>query len=181
MMESVSDRRRRQVEYERPVDVLKELAMTDDLTGLPNRRFVMEELTKMLSESRNSGESVIVILIDLNGFKKVNDRKGHLEGDEVLRRAARALKRAVRCGDILGRYGGDEFIFLKTGAREEALRLVHRTISAVREDTGLELCAGLGCSAGGGDSPEELLEAADLDLRKGKRSFYGAKCVAWGR
>lgn len=166
------------VEHERLTDGWKELAMTDYLTGLYNRRFVMQNLTRMLVDSRVTGRPVTVILIDLDGFKDVNDSSGHLEGDRVLCEAAQALKSAMRRTDILGRYGGDEFILLKASDRTAAVRLVNRAIAAVRENTGLALCAGIGCWPQDGTSPEELIEAADARLLKLKRSHHDAKSLA---
>lgn len=174
-------RRRVRIEGERRAAAWKELAMTDPLTGLHNRRFIMEKLTRMLADSRATGAPATVILIDLDGFKNVNDRHGHLEGDRVLCRAAQALQRSMRGTDLLGRYGGDEFILLKAADRGAAVRLVNRAIATVRNTAGLELCAGMGCFPEDGSSPEELLRAADTLLMNVKRSHHDPKSSARGR
>lgn len=171
-------RHRAQIESERRADAWKELAMKDYLTGLYNRRFVMQELARMLADSRVTGQPVTVILIDLDGFKDVNDSSGHLEGDRVLCQAAQALKGAMRRTDVLGRYGGDEFILLKAADRAAAVRLVNRAIAAVHENTGLALCAGIGCWPQDGTSPEDLIDAADTRLLALKRRSHETKSLA---
>lgn len=89
-------------------------ALTDPLTGVPNRRAIKRELQRMLSDSERSGATVYVAFIDLDGFKAINDRHGHDAGDRFLIAVARALSAGLREGDFLGRYGGDEFIVFGT-------------------------------------------------------------------
>ncbi|MGY1651075.1 diguanylate cyclase domain-containing protein [Geodermatophilus sp. SYSU D01119] len=91
------------------------LAHHDPLTGLPNRAHVLEHLHLELRRARRSGTSVAAVMLDLNGFKAVNDRFGHATGDAALVGAARRLRSAVRAGDLLGRLGGDEFLVVLTG------------------------------------------------------------------
>ncbi len=93
-------------------------ALQDPLTGLPNRRHLDERLATELAASLRHGRPVALLLADLDHFKAVNDRHGHLAGDEVLRTTAAALRDTVRREDVLGRYGGEEFAVV---ARETAL------------------------------------------------------------
>ncbi|MGY2080061.1 EAL domain-containing protein [Modestobacter sp. SYSU DS0657] len=91
------------------------LAHHDELTGLPNRAHVLEHLDLELRRARRSGSTVAVVLIDLNGFKAINDRFGHAVGDAALVGAANRLRGALRAGDLLGRLGGDEFLAVLAG------------------------------------------------------------------
>ncbi len=86
------------------------LAYHDELTGLPNRAQVLEHLDLELRRARRSGKSVATVMLDLDGFKAINDRLGHAAGDSALVWAAGRLRSAVRSGDLLGRLGGDEFL-----------------------------------------------------------------------
>lgn len=109
---------RRIVEMNRVIEEknrqLEAAARTDFLTGLPNRRAVEEYATKQLGGALRHGFPLWVILADLNKFKEVNDRYGHLAGDEVLKRFATIVRKNTRSSDICGRLGGDEFILVVT-------------------------------------------------------------------
>ena len=93
---------------------LERLSATDDLTGLDNRRSVMDHLRRHLAAARRHGETGILALCDLDGFKPVNDRHGHPAGDAVLRHFATLMRRNVRETDVVGRLGGDEFAIILT-------------------------------------------------------------------
>lgn len=107
----------RQIERERLLERLRREnlefeghALTDPLTGIPNRRALMRELRRALSDSERSGAMVHVAFIDLDGFKAINDRHGHDAGDRFLIAVARSISAGLRDGDFLARYGGDEFV-----------------------------------------------------------------------
>jgi diguanylate cyclase (GGDEF)-like protein len=91
------------------------LAHHDELTALPNRAHLLEHLDLELRRARRSGGSVAAVLLDLNGFKAINDRLGHAVGDSALVWAAGRLRSVVRSGDLLGRLGGDEFLVVLAG------------------------------------------------------------------
>ncbi|MGY1839444.1 MULTISPECIES: diguanylate cyclase domain-containing protein [unclassified Modestobacter] len=91
------------------------LAHHDELTGLPNRSHLLEHLDLELRRAQRGGTSVAAVLIDLNGFKAINDRFGHAVGDAALVGAASRLRGAIRAGDLLGRLGGDEFLVVLAG------------------------------------------------------------------
>ncbi|WP_260986141.1 diguanylate cyclase domain-containing protein [Bordetella genomosp. 13] len=90
-------------------------AMTDTLTGLPNRRSLFESLQRLLAQGVNQGASVLVGVIDLDGFKGINDTYGHQCGDQFLQQIAATLTGALGPGDVLGRIGGDEFVVAGPG------------------------------------------------------------------
>lgn len=87
-------------------------ARHDPLTELPNRRYLVEEMSRMLGHAARTGETVYVAFIDLDGFKKINDQYGHDTGDDFLQEIARRLQSAARSGDLPARYGGDEFVLV---------------------------------------------------------------------
>lgn len=95
---------------------LAALAMTDPLTELANRRAISDELPRMLAQAKRTGTFVLVCVIDLDGFKAINDTRGHHVGDEFLRAMGRRLASTIRAVDMVGRVGGDEFVVLAPGA-----------------------------------------------------------------
>lgn len=106
----------------------------DELTGLPNRRLLWEHLELALSGLERGGQSLAMLLCDLDRFKAVNDTCGHAAGDDLLRQVSRRLGAAVRPGDVLARYGGDEFVVLCAGLSEaDAAALVERLHAAVAD------------------------------------------------
>ncbi|MDI3317957.1 MAG: GGDEF domain-containing protein [Bacillota bacterium] len=104
-------------------------AMTDELTGLANRRHFFQQLRQELERSARSGRPTSLVLFDADGFKLVNDRVGHPVGDRVLAAAARAMAEAVRLSDLPARYGGDEFILLLPETEERTARAVAERVA----------------------------------------------------
>ena len=116
-------------------------ARTDELTGLLNRNAWDEELERELARAERDGRPLCVVMLDIDHFKRFNDREGHLAGDEVLKDSARSWRAELRVTDQLGRYGGDEFMALLPGCTvADGHRLVERLGSAT--------AAGQTCSAG---------------------------------
>lgn len=109
------DRERMVNELQRANEELKVLALTDWLTGLPNRRALMIELRRALARAQRASNWVMVGAIDLDGFKRINDDLGHEAGDAFLREITLALTSSLRAGDVLGRLGGDEFAVVMSG------------------------------------------------------------------
>ena len=102
-------------------------AVTDPLTGLPNRNLLFERLSQELSRSRRTGQPCALAILDLDNFKAFNDRFGHLAGDQFLRVVANAIQRATRDTDLVARYGGEEFVIvLPASDREIATRCLER-------------------------------------------------------
>lgn len=94
---------------------LTKLALTDPLTGLPNRRAVLSDISRMFDLAQRENRFVLIGVIDLDDFKQINDTYGHLAGDEFLQGVANQLKQALRSSDVIGRAGGDEFIVIALG------------------------------------------------------------------
>lgn len=100
------------IEVARLYEQLKDLAAVDSLTGLANRRHFLERLDSEISRSRRRGHTLSIALLDLDGFKGINDAYGHIVGDDVLRQVAQSLGCGVRESDLVARFGGDEFVLL---------------------------------------------------------------------
>ena len=147
-------------------------ARRDALTGLANKRSFDEHLTATLARARTARGSVSLVLFDLDDFKQVNDRHGHLVGDEVLREVGRVLLRVVRAGDEIFRVGGEEFALIIGGGVEPAARVAERVRTALAEQQrGHELptiSAGVAGFPAHAPSGEELLRKADVALYAAK-------------
>jgi diguanylate cyclase (GGDEF)-like protein/putative nucleotidyltransferase with HDIG domain len=161
------------VQLMREVQQHAELALTDPLTGLANRRTLQWRLEEELAHAERNGEPLGLLYLDLNGFKRVNDTFGHRVGDRVLVQVARVLEGAVRRYDLIARVGGDEFVIMAPGLREEnAAQLAGRLQTAVtRAQLPLSLRLSLGwvIAPRDGSTPGELLDVADSGLFEQKR------------
>ena len=115
---------------------LQAMALTDELTGLSNRRQVMARLEEEFQRAIRLGESICLISLDIDHFKKINDTYGHPFGDLVLKRVAERLQNSVRPYDIVGRVGGEEFLIVApASSADEAVSLAGRIITAIRQET----------------------------------------------
>lgn len=154
-------------------DRLEALANEDDLTGLPNRRRFLIELERHLNAEPGRG---VVLMLDVDGLKHINDVHGHAAGDRFIVELGRRMQTAVRDGDILARLRGDEFaVLMRTGAAEQAVQRVEALLRAVSErefDVGPGLTAT--ASVGGlvlraGTNTDTVLRQADAALYEAKR------------
>jgi diguanylate cyclase (GGDEF)-like protein len=151
---------------------LEELAVRDPLTGVGNYRLLTERLDYEILRHRRSGKSLTVMLLDLNGFKHVNDTYGHLIGDRVLCEVADALSAATRAQDTLARQGGDEFSILAPETNDEGARvLATRAQQAVAAATNSAVTISVGWATHPMPTadPSRLLALADEQLRRAKR------------
>lgn len=156
---------------------LERLAETDELTGLLNRRGFQRELHCAVASARRYDEHGVLVYVDLDGFKPVNDTYGHAAGDEVLRRVGRVLHDNVRETDFVGRMGGDEFAILLSRTswddglkRAEALDRVLNDTYVSWEGRMIAVRASLGFQVyGPRDDGHDLLNRADEDMYNTKR------------
>jgi diguanylate cyclase (GGDEF)-like protein len=151
------------------------LAGTDHLTGVANPRSLALHLERELSRAKRERSTIGVLLCDLNGFKQVNDRFGHLKGNEVLQRVARGLKEICRGSDYLARLGGDEFVVVVPGLNEDLESYVAR-LEAVTVQAGWAVCGeqclslsvGIAIYPADGEDPKSLLAEADRRMYQAK-------------
>jgi two-component system, cell cycle response regulator len=184
--QELAARARTQIKRKRYTDFLRnnldhslELAVTDQLTGLHNRRYMEGQLEALVNRSARGGEPVGALLIDLDHFKQINDNFGHDVGDEVLREFALRLATNVRAVDLPCRYGGEEFVVIMpdtslASAERIAERIrLHVAGSPFRVDGGKELLSvtisiGVAATVGADDKPAALLKRADAAVYEAK-------------
>jgi diguanylate cyclase len=157
-------------------DALHSLAVTDSLTGLPNRRGLADLLSGALAQS-SAARATAVFLLDLDGFKAVNDRLGHEAGDEVLVGVAGRLRSLLRSSDAVARLGGDEFVVVASGLAgdADAQALGRKLLDGFREPFGVagQRCS-IGLTIGYALAPLDAREADDL-LRRADEAMYAGK------
>jgi len=158
---------------------LSALARTDALTGLANRRHWREVADWQLEAARAAGRRLGVLFVDLDHFKQINDQRGHAAGDQLLKLVAQRLRAVLRDGDLVARFGGDEFVVLiaELASREDAGIVGRKLIEAIGEAFVLDgLPAHVGLSVGAavfpddGDDARALLQAADNALYAAKEN-----------
>jgi diguanylate cyclase (GGDEF)-like protein/PAS domain S-box-containing protein len=169
-------------------ETLRMQSIQDPLTGLYNRRFMHEFLNRQLERARRHGQSLSVLMIDVDHLKMTNDTFGHEAGDELIKDVARVLTAAIRGGDVACRFGGDEFTIVATDAGlEEAAALADRLRTALRElapGIGLDpqhrpdLSIGVAAAPDHGWDAEILLRLADEALYRAKDQGRGRVAVA---
>lgn len=166
---------------------LRQRALHDSMTGLPNRALLNDRMEWLLSEARRQNKMFAVVAMDLDGFKKANDAFGHLAGDELLKEVARRIKGCVREEDTVGRTGGDEFVLIlpELNTPAEAQQVCERIMDAIRRpiliqghDIYVSSSVGIAVFPEHGASASELMQHADqamyLSKHHGKNrlSFY---------
>ena len=174
----------RTTELSRANKDLKQLALTDVLTGLPNRRHAIQQLSLLWKESLEHGSALSCMMIDADHFKEVNDQHGHDAGDNVLQALARTLQHSVRNDDIVCRLGGDEFFIIcphtdKKGGLIVA-NFVHQAVSTMRIAVGSghwigSISVGLASYTPNMSTHDELMKLADQGVYAAKMD--GKNCV----
>jgi diguanylate cyclase (GGDEF)-like protein len=168
---------------------LHELSITDSLTGLNNRKHMMETLESEGARAVRYNHPYSILMIDIDGFKTFNDTYGHLAGDEVLREVAATLKHSLRAGDYAARYGGEEFLILlpETGPEDAALsaeRLRQRVEATFGVDEGspeITVSVGVASFPDNGSGPEHVLVQADTAMYSAKRAGRNRVSLAKGK
>ncbi len=170
---------------------VRHLADHDPLTEIANRRRFDARLAELLRESRHRGDGFALLLVDLDGFKRINDEHGHMVGDRLLKAAADRIASCIRRQDLLARLGGDEFGLLQIdpGNREAALRLAARLVRMLGEPFALAgrevrigASIGIALFPAHGRAAGELYQRADLALYRAKRQggghiIFDARCA----
>lgn len=166
-------------ERARAQEAIEHQAFHDGVTGLPNRRLFLDRLTQQIAHARRAGHSVVVMFVDLDRFKRINDTLGHWAGDEVLREVARRLTSSLRQTDTIARVGGDEFTILLTHRKEILMDSVETLANKVMkefeapihlESGDIYVTASIGVATfpNDGDDADQLIKNSD-------RAMYRAK------
>nr|WP_218901571.1 DUF484 family protein [Paraburkholderia bryophila] len=162
---------------------LKQLGMTDSLTGLANRRYFDERLREEIMRAARYGVPVACLFIDIDSFKRINDTYGHQTGDRALAAVAACVRQQVRLGDTVARYGGEEFAALLQGDRADALTVAERVRLAVerlalQDDHGerIALTVSIGVAARTiSGAPAEAITYGRAMMEEADRAMYQAK------
>lgn len=171
--------RNKQIEMEAVLVQASEVAHVDPLTFLVNRRTIIRELQDEVLRAERYHSTLSVSVVDVDNFKAVNDTHGHPFGDEVLRQVAYQLRESVRHPDVVGRYGGEEFLIIlpnsdSTAASEQAVRLCKRVremvISAKEHEVNVTLSVGIAQFRVGVDTWDSLLNRADNAMYEAKNN-----------
>lgn len=166
----------------------KELSITDELTGIFNRRYFNQRYDREIQRSKRYQHSLSVLMLDIDHFKRYNDLSGHIKGDEVLKKIATILEANIRKADILARFGGEEFVILLPEISKNQARKVANKLRRIVEDAefeneqslpGGQITVSLGLAVYPEDSKEapQLIQYADKALYLAKT--MGRNCVAW--
>jgi diguanylate cyclase (GGDEF)-like protein len=163
-------------ERDRLLAQLHDLAHTDPLTGLPNRRAWELELGRALAHASRNDEPLSLAVLDIDNFKDINDRRGHAEGDSLLIDTARRWSEVLRAEDVLARIGGDEFALLMPACTQRDASAV---IGRIRKDNPVPYSCSVGLAAwDGSETGERLLQRADAALYDAKRNGRGRIAAA---
>jgi len=157
---------------------MEKMALTDALTGLPNRAAWYAELDRAIARAQRRGTSMVIMFIDLNGFKEINDRFGHAAGDEVLKNFSFRLKNSCRRNDYVARLSGDEFVVCldqtANGAKDlsQVARKIHKSMASAMLIEGDAVT--VGCSIGFAVESGPHFDAGRL-MEKADKAMYAAK------
>jgi diguanylate cyclase (GGDEF)-like protein len=161
---------------------LRASALSDELTGLPNRTLFRDRLRQALLQTRRDGGLAATLMIDLDRFKEVNDTLGHLKGDQLLTEVGARLRETLRDADTVARLGGDEFAVLIPRIEEsgQAAEVAHRIAEAMQEPFVLggvaiqvDMSVGIALSPPDGDDPDTLIQRADIAMYEAKKGNAG--------
>ena len=167
------------------IDGLCELSLKDPLTGLPNRRHISAVLEREIDRVARSGEAALLLMLDIDHFKRVNDSHGHLAGDVVLQSVARTLESCVRPMDTVGRYGGEEFAIVLPTCQFGFGRVVAERVRRAIESTPIRISPSLTLditvSNGGAFAVQWIRSTTTLWIDRADAELYKAKLAGRNR
>lgn len=155
--------------------VIAEVAVTDSLTGLPNRRRFHDAYATSLDDALEQKLPLALMLIDVDHFKEINDEFGHPAGDDKLREVAQALKSVLRATDLVARYGGDEFVVVAPHANRDAACALAERMRTAAVDCDASVSIGVAIYPEDAEDRDQLVSAADAALYRAKQA--GRNCV----
>ena len=187
ILEIFSEQILRIMEDAKEFETLWRKSIIDEKTGLYNYAYFMAFLKDKIKNMISEGKHLSIMMMDMDNFKQVNDKFGHLKGDQVLKKVGEVIKKSVRDSDVVCRYGGDEFaIVLPSTGKRKALKISERILKSVNEmkivknETRLRLGISIGIAGfpEDGKNAEELVASADRALYRAKRSGKNRICLA---
>ena len=178
LLRLLADQAAMAIENARLHDLIRHQALTDPLTGLPNRRFFDQRLNEEIRRSMRYQHPFALMIMDLNGFKEINDRFGHPAGDAVLKQLAELFRNSMRDTDFMARYGGDEFAFILPETSADDAKKVIRNLQKLMRDAHFAVSGneehmlsgsfGFALFPSHASSSDELISAADQMLYRSK-------------
>ncbi|KRH99185.1 GGDEF domain-containing protein [Curvibacter sp. PAE-UM] len=170
---------------QRIIDGLCELSLRDPLTGLANRRHFRAVLSREIEIVARSGNSALLLMLDIDHFKKINDTHGHLAGDKVLQAVARCIASCVRPQDTVARYGGEEFAIVMPDCQaaygETVAERVRQSVAALSIPASPVINLEITTSVGGAFAPVWVRSTADLWIERADTQLYLAKAQGRNR
>jgi diguanylate cyclase (GGDEF)-like protein/PAS domain S-box-containing protein len=161
-------------ELEEKNEMLKTLSETDALTGLKNKKYILDKIDMEIAKAVRYDYIFSIIIIDVDNFKKVNDTYGHLTGDEILKEIGNKMKNSLRKVDELGRFGGEEFIILLPHiSKEDAIKVaekIRKNIAELKWNFKTKVTISTGVAEYKKESMEDLINRADKNLYKAKKN-----------
>lgn len=175
------------LEIKHSISIIEKKANTDYLTGVYNRNYIEITTNHWLKEAKERNQSIVCIVFDIDGFKSINDNYGHLFGDEVIKQVSKACLRVVRKNDLMGRFGGDEFvIILKDASLEDGKKKAEQILDTIRKlkvnkdgktfstTVSIGVADSLGCTE---MNFNELFNVADIRLYRAKDNGKNQVCA----
>lgn len=156
----------------------RELSILDGLTGLYNHRYFHEVLTREISRAKRYPQEFSLLMMDIDEFKKYNDQRGHLQGDDLLKQISRIFSQSIRCVDMVFRYGGEEFVILLPQTPPEgALAVANRILNLVSQKATVTISIGVATFPQDAATKDSLIDCADRALYQAKVQGKARLCV----